>query len=308
MKLLSLATQILVTMWLTTPQHLTAQEGPAMQPRLVAIADTEVHALRSEIVNDDFELWIARPQPGIFSQQREPEGVLFVLDANLFFGTAVEMTRIMHKLYAELPPLLVVGIAYPTNDWMLQGALRTRDFTPSADRRMAELPAGFQPPPLPRAVEPPMGGAAAFLEFIENEVKPFVRSHYGVGDTRTILFGSSMGGLFVAHAALTEPRSFDTFIAVSPALWWNQEEIFELGPGTAEQTANVFIAVGGLEEDPSIPSLAPFKMVTNAQRFAVRLADAPGFRAHFEEIAGETHTSVVPVALTRGLRWIGKAR
>src|SRR5262245_5577756 len=137
-----------------------------MQP-LVSIPDTEVHGFRSKVVGDDFELWIARPQAGFFSQQKTPVGVLFILDANLFFGTAVEMTRIMHKLYAELPPLLVVGIAYPTNDWMLQGALRTRDFTPSADRRTVDLPAGFQPPPLPRAVEPSMGGAAAFLEFVE---------------------------------------------------------------------------------------------------------------------------------------------
>ncbi|MDY7019937.1 MAG: hypothetical protein SWJ54_01075 [Cyanobacteriota bacterium] len=43
------------------------------------------------------------------------------------------MTRIMHKLYGELPPILVVGIAYPTKDGFLQGSLRNRDFTPSED-------------------------------------------------------------------------------------------------------------------------------------------------------------------------------
>jgi hypothetical protein len=268
-----------------------------MQP-LVSIPDTEVHGFRSKVVDDDFELWIARPQAGFFSQQERPAGVLFVLDANLFFGTAVEMTRIMHKLYAELPALLVVGIAYPTNDWMLQGALRTRDFTPSA----VEMPTGFQPPPLARPVEPSMGGAAAFLEFLEREVKPFLRSRYGLTDERTILFGSSMGGLLVAHAALTAPGSFDDFIAVSPALWWNREEVFEREQESARATANVFIAVGGLEEDPAVHGLAEFKMVTNARRFAARMAGSSS-RVHFEEIAGETHTSVVPVALTRGLRW-----
>ena len=270
-----------------------------MQP-LVSVPDTEVHKFRSKVVDDDFELWIARPQAGFVSQQERPVDVLFILDANLFFGTAVEMTRIMHKLYAELPPLLVVGVAYPTNDWM-QGALRTRDFTPSADSRIAEMPTDFQPPRMARAVEPSMGGAAAFLEFLEHEVKPFLRSHYGVTDQRTILFGSSMGGLFVTHVALTAPHSFDYFIAVSPALWWNREEIFELEQQISQETANIFIAVGGLEEDPAIPGLAEFKMVTNSQRFAARMAETS--RVHFEEVAGETHTSVVPVALTRGLRW-----
>ncbi|MGB7486778.1 MAG: hypothetical protein WA901_11350, partial [Phormidesmis sp.] len=58
----------------------------------VSIPDTEVHHLRSEFVGDDFELWIAKPQTG-FVPSSEPPTVLYVLDANLCFGTAVEMTR-----------------------------------------------------------------------------------------------------------------------------------------------------------------------------------------------------------------------
>jgi predicted alpha/beta superfamily hydrolase len=226
--------------------------------------------------------------------------VLFVLDANLFFGTAVEMTRVMHKLYGELPPLLVVGIAYPTNDGMLQSLLRARDFTPSADSRMPPMSV-----PLPRAVDPPMGGAAAFLRFMEEEVKPFVGARFGMAGKRTTLFGSSLGGLLVVHAALTAPRSYDDFIAVSPALWWNQEEVFDTDRDLAQATGNLFIAVGGLEENPAIPGLSGFKMVTNARRLAAAMAASAGstLRVQFEELAGETHTSVVPVALTRGLRW-----
>jgi predicted alpha/beta superfamily hydrolase len=290
-------------LWSTTLHQSFAEENTDM-PQLVAIADTEVHAFRSAIVNDDFELWVARPQAGLFPMPDERGGVLFVLDANLFFGTAVEMTRIMHKLYGELPPLLVVGIAYPTNDWMLQNALRTRDFTPSADNSMAAM--AVRLPSLPRTVEPSMGGAAPFLRFIEEEVKPFIHARYDVADKRTTLFGSSMGGLLVVHAALSVPRSFDNFIAVSPALWWNQEEIFGIDQGQTQATGNVFIAVGGLEEDPAIPGLAAFKLVTNAQRLAAEMTESAGttLRVHFEKIGEETHTSVVPVALTRGLRWV----
>jgi predicted alpha/beta superfamily hydrolase len=305
--LTQLATPVLATSWPATPQLLTAQEDLEMQTRLVAIPDTEVHALRSEIIDDDFELWIARPQAGYFTQRGSgPDGVLFVLDANLFFGTAVEMTRIMHRLFSELPPLLVVGIAYPTNDGMLQSLLRTRDFTPSVDSRMAGMSARLPQSPTGRTVAPPMGGAAAFLEFMADEVKPFVNARYGATDKRTTLFGSSMGGLLVVHAALSAPRSYDNFIAVSPALWWNQEEVFGSEQRRAQATGNVFIAVGGLEEDPAIPGLADFKMVTNAQRLAAEMAEPASstLRIHFEEIAGETHTSVVPVALTRGLRWV----
>ena len=62
--------------------------------------------------------------------------------------------------------------------------------------------------------------------------------------------------------------------------------------------------VDNLEEDPNIPMLAEFKLITNAQRMANELSDstASALSVQFNEFEGETHTSVVPVALTRGLR------
>lgn len=136
-----------------------------------------------------------------------------------------------------------------------------------------------------------------------------MRARYDVVGKHTTLFGSSLGGLFVVHAALNARGSFDNFIAVSPALWWNEEGIFGVGLKRAQATGNVFITVGGREEDLAIPGLAPFKMVTNAQRLAAEMTESVGaaLRVHFEAIPEETHTSVVPVGLTRGLRWIARA-
>ena len=289
----------------TTP--LMAQNNTSEPARRVSLPDTEVHALRSEIVGDDFELWVAHPQAGFVPVPDEPVRVLYLLDANLFFGTAVEMTRLMHKLFGELPPLLVVGITYPTDNGFLQGALRTRDFTPSEDTGMAQMSASFPQMPEAQNIKPSMGGASAFFKFLEDEVKPFVDMRYDVRENGTILFGSSLGGLFVTHTLLTEPTSFDNYIAVSPALWWNQEEIFDIGQEarySQESEGNVFIAVGGLEESPAIPQLSAFKLKTNAQRMATQLAEdaVPSRKVYFEELDGETHTSVVPVALIRALR------
>ncbi|MBX2822126.1 MAG: hypothetical protein KTR29_20700 [Rhodothermaceae bacterium] len=71
-----------------------------------------------------------------------------------------------------------------------------------------------------------------------------------------------------------------------------------------QKSANVFIGVGEHEEDPSIPMLAEFKLKTNARRMADDLSSkaASSFTVHFKEFEGESHTSVVPVALTRALR------
>jgi uncharacterized protein len=286
---------------------LAAQDAPApVAP--VTLADTEVHRLRSSNVGDAFELWIARPQAGFAPSSGEPPAVLYVLDANLFFGTAVEMTRLMHKLYGELPALLVVGVAYPTENGLVQSALRTRDFTPSVDGRFAEMASSMPPLPDGITVEPAMGGANAFLRFLRDEVEPFVGSRFDVAESRTILFGSSLGGLFVTHALLTAPDAFDDYVAVSPALWWNGDEPFEIEERTrterAGTPARAYVAVGALEETPAIPSLAPFRMVTNARRMTELLKEASegDYEVHFVELEGETHTSVVPGALTRALR------
>lgn len=299
---------MLLTLLGTTPMTLHAQSAATRTIEPVALPDTEVHVLHSEHVGDDFELWIAHPQAGFTPSPTGPAAVLWVLDANLFFGTVVETTRLMHKLYGELPQILVVGIAYGNDDGMVQSALRTRDFTPSADARFEQMAASMPPLPDGVTVEPVMGGAQAFLRFLREEAQPYVGERFALDGARKVLFGSSLGGLFVVHTLLTARGAFDDYVAVSPALWWNDDEAFGIEERTrAEENprpVRAFFAVGGLEEAPEIPSLAPFRMVTNARRMGELLEarSDDGLYVRYAELDGETHTSVVPVALTRALR------
>lgn len=64
----------------------------------------------------------------------------------------------------------------------------------------------------------------------------------------------------------------------------------------------VFLAVGELEETPEIPMLARFKTVTNVRRMVDQLGCWENLSVQSAVISGETHTSVIPAALTRGLR------
>jgi predicted alpha/beta superfamily hydrolase len=277
----------------------------------VSISHTEVHSLRSRHVESDFELWIAHPVAGVMPLPPGPKNVLYVLDANLFFGTAVEMTRIMAQLYGELPPLVVVGIAYPTEDPALQAELRARDFTPTADAGFAEMARNFpgaREPSLPEGRR--LGGASGFRGFLRSEVVPFVESRVDLVEGGSTIFGSSLGGLFVVDAFLEDPGLFDAYIATSPGLWWGNEIAFEKEEERAaaidDIEAKIVLAVGALEENPRIPMLAQFKMVTNVHRLEKRLRERgyPSLEIWKYELEGESHTSVVPVSLTRGLRAI----
>ncbi|MGB3571421.1 MAG: hypothetical protein WBA01_05215, partial [Phormidesmis sp.] len=97
-------------------------------------------------------------------------------------------------------------------------------------------------------------------------------------------------------------------IIVSPSLWWDNERIFELEASQAMRScaiaSSVFLAVGELEETREIPMLAEFKSVTNVRKLADLLAKRNDYSLELtlDVLADETHTSVIPVALTRGLR------
>lgn len=159
-----------------------------------------------------------------------------------------------------------------------------------------------------------------FLAFLEEEVKPFIESRYDVAEEGSTLFGSSLGGLFTLYAFLKEPGAFDAYIATSPAIWWGGEMLFELeealadaveaGDGAQDIEAKLVLAVGGQEESPQIPMLAQFKMVTNVRAMDDRLTsrEYPSLDLTLFVLEGESHTSVVPVALTRGLRAVYRPR
>lgn len=279
-------------------------------PAEVTIPHTQVFDMHSEYADADYQIWVAEPVAGVMPLPPGPRQVLYVLDANLFFGTAVEMSRLMSQLYGELPPLLVVGVGYATDQPAIQAELRARDFTPTADAgfgAIARSLPGAPEPTLPEGRR--LGRAPEFLDFLTREVQPFVEDRFSVSDNGSTLFGSSLGGLFTLYALLERPEAFDAYIAASPAIWWDGGSLLSLEAEVARSRddldARVFLAVGGGEERADIPQLAAFKMISNLQTFAEQLNERGYGSLALDTFVpeGESHTSVVPVALTRGLRF-----
>ena len=61
-----------------------------------------------------------------------------------------------------------------------------------------------------------------FIPFLLEELIPFVEAHWTVSadPAKTILVGQSLGGLAVAHAALTAPHRFGGVVGQSSSFWW----------------------------------------------------------------------------------------
>jgi predicted alpha/beta superfamily hydrolase len=75
-----------------------------------------------------------------------------------------------------------------------------------------------------RAIAPRVGGSEAFRRFIADELIPQVRRRYRVTG-ETAIIGESLAGLFIVETFFLQPDLFDTYIALSPSLWWNDEAL-----------------------------------------------------------------------------------
>jgi enterochelin esterase-like enzyme len=170
------------------------------------------------------------------------------------------------------------------------------------------------------------GGLDGFLDMLAHEALPMVAAHQPVDRQRMALFGHSLGGLAALYALLTRPTMFQSFVAFSPSIWWDQRVILRHEAGFAEQVRagqvapRVLIAVGATEQsrvEAILPasvsvSLARLnevmeraRMVDNAAELAARLQalpGAPGYTVKYLCPAGETHVTLPSVVYAKALQ------
>src|SRR5258705_6060765 len=136
--------------------------------------------------------------------------VVYLLDANFYFGMVTDIVRSM-AWCGGTTDAIVVGIGYPEAEdpqeaWREAQARRNMDFTPirseAREKRIGEM--------AKRLIR--TGDAGHFHKFIKDELIPVIEQDYRADPSRRILAGHSLGGDFAAFALFEEPDLFDTFI------------------------------------------------------------------------------------------------
>jgi uncharacterized protein len=245
--------------------------------------------------------------------------VFYVLDGDAFFNTAVEIARM--REWGRLTPSIIVGVGYPSRAFY-DGPRRNHDFTPQGsadpDFDVAEL-----------------DGAEKFVEFLTQSVKPWVAERYAVDPSRQVLYGHSLGGMFVLHTMFTAPESFNIYIAASPTLRFSDRLILREARAFEAQadgtTFRALITVGSLESAPPPeqvddyrrylaanpeargglevedalreifpPDTSGFNKARETRRMAQRLARS-GADVSFLELEGDEHLPAGVSALLRGV-------
>jgi len=279
-----------------------AQEIRQSQPPAF-LADTESWVVTSSITKRRYQISVALPDG--YREQNQVYPVLYAVDANAEFGIVVETARTM-RLEKLIPNLVVVGIGYPNfaQGWRASLAPRSVDLTPTEDRAWEKEDAKeSQEEGRPSAEG--SRGAAGFFRFIREELIPSIEQKYRVSHDDRAFFGHSFGGLFGLNALFGNEGTFGRFILGSPSLWWDKRVTFAQEEAyAAKQKAlpvRIFLSVGLLETGGE-----KYRMVENLRKFAEVLKsrnyDGLDLKVHFFE--DETHTSVVPATVSKGLRFI----
>lgn len=229
--------------------------------------------------------------------------VIYVLDGNTLFPLVAQMVNLNASFSRTLPAVLVVSIGYPADPSLN----RADNIKEQLSRRMRDL---SPPTTLAKSAPPGSGGAADFLAFINDDLKPFIGARHAVDLKDQTLIGHSLGGLFTAYAFLNAPDAFTRYIAASPSLFWDEHALIKQAGTPAARAGRsprrLFVSVGGLETKERMSE----DMIGDARNFVsvLQQQNVPGLTVSFQVFPDENHLSVIPTAVMRGLREVQALR
>jgi predicted alpha/beta superfamily hydrolase len=232
--------------------------------------------LKSEVLGEERVMLVRTPAGYETNKLSYP--VLYLTDGDAHIGHTASTIEFLAR-NGRTSELIIVGITNTD---------RTRDLTPvksTATNANGELQA------------PTSGGADKFLKFIETELIPNIEKRYRVQPYR-ILAGHSLGGLFAIHAMIARPGVFNSFVAVSPSLQWENEQTLkraeEFLKNQKELKATLFVSLGN-EPGAIGDAYDSFNaLLTKTQ--------IKGFEWEAQKMTDEDHGSVVLRSHYNGLR------
>jgi predicted alpha/beta superfamily hydrolase len=292
---------------------MTEQTAAPSMPTPIRMPATATLDFQSSVNGRDYRLLIT-PPPGPVPPEGWP--VLCVLDGSGYHGTAVDMIRNIGSIGGEITPALVLAVTYPTDDLAQLLSRRSLDLTPTPgdDQHMLHDAPGHA-----------FGGLERFLDTLEADVLPRLRTCFRINPAQMALVGHSLGGLTTLYALFTRTRLFQSYIAMCPSIWWDScvllthEAGFAEGVRAGRFTPRVFVAMGGTEQDPPrfVPPNVPpevlargaaltqrSRMVDNARELYERLKalpGGPGYEVHYACLPGETHMTAPFLTLGHAL-------
>ncbi len=233
-------------------------------------------SIKSTVLGEDRVILVRTPVG--YETNKVSYPVLYMTDGDAHMGHTASTIEFLTQ-NGRISDLIVVGVTNTD---------RTRDLTPvKSSNKNAAGELQF----------PTSGGADNFLKFFETELIPEIEKQYRVQPYR-ILAGHSLGGLFAIHAMITKPGLFNSYIAVSPSLQWENNEALKRAEtflkNQKESKVTLFASIG---DEPG-----PIGEAFDKLKDALAKSNIKGFEWQAERMADEDHGSVVLRSHYFGLR------
>lgn len=167
--------------------------------------------INSKILNDEREISVYLPPSYYSTDQKFP--VLYILDGDYNFQYVSGILELQSSISENIPEMILIGIS----------GKGTETYRKNCKPNIEGLE--------------DKGNAEQVSDFVEKELIPFVSKKYKTANYK-ILAGHSIGGLFVINTALLKPNLFNNYIAISPALWWENNAINQIANKTLKTNPN----------------------------------------------------------------------
>lgn len=224
--------------------------------------------------NKSYHVFVRLPEE-VNNTDKQTFPVLYLLDGGTNFPLVAGMYKYLRWMQ-DIPPMIIVGISYGTDDWQ-QGNDRSHDFTvPSKEREH-------------------WGGAQVFEQFFVDTLMPAIQKKYPVDINTQILYGQSLGGQFGIYSTMYGQAPFYGVIASNPALHRNLD-YFKQPMMTRKTRPKLFVSIAEFDNERyKIPSSA---WVSFWQQQQV------AWSHKFVTLDGQNHLSATPDAVRNGLVWM----
>jgi hypothetical protein len=233
-------------------------------------------SIKSTVLGEDRVILVRTPVG--YETNKVSYPVLYMTDCDAHMGHTASTVEFLTQ-NGRISDLIVVGVTNTD---------RTRDLTPA--KSSAKNAAG-------ELQFPTSGGADNFLKFFETELIPEIEKKYRVQPYR-IFAGHSLGGLFAIHAMITKPGLFNSYIAVSPSLQWeNNDEMKRVETFLKNQKESKVTLFASIGNEPG-----PIGDAFDRLKDMLAKSNIKGFEWQAERMADEDHGSVVLRSHYFGLR------
>ena len=238
----------------------------------------------SKQTSDKYKIIVTLPKDyNSFPSKKFP--VVYYADATLISGQKTK--KIAQELMEskKIKSCILVGIGHYGNYNMK----RRRDYIQAHQKSKSDW----------YSDDKEYGQSQKFYQFLKKELLPYTENNYRASSNNRTFSGHSLSGLFCAYSMLQSNKIFKNYIALSPSIWVNYQNLFSFErlyyANYKKLSGNLFMTAGGLE----VANLVLYNV--NQYDIHINKRKYNGLNMKKKIYSGKTHMSALDQGIKDGL-------